>query len=250
MKFQCTNCGADVPIEERSEFVQCAYCNAALYIDAAETVKHVYLEFALEENECLMYLKKQLSRLEIEEDITIGKIEKTYYPYWCFETNAIPRKMVCATFIEAEELSQRVPPPQPFKMCTKESVEKSLFRESEKHLEQARVEFLGDAKREAPSDLKVSLVETPYFVVEYTCLGATFGCLIDGVLGKAYSSEWPPTTQGKKDRILGAIAIITASVFLLEAAFLPSLWITFVVYAITGTVAYHGTLQVFKRMGW
>lgn len=129
-------------------------------------------------------------------------------------------------------------------------VEKRLFRESEKHLEQARAEFLGDAKCEGPRDLKVSLVETPFYIVEYTYLGDRFKCLIDGVQGIAYSSEWPPTTQGKKDKILGAIAIITSSGFLLEAVFVPSFWMTIVVYALTGTVAYYGTLHVLKRMGW
>ena len=43
MEIRCTNCGADLPLEKESDFISCAFCEAALFVDADNTVTSYYM---------------------------------------------------------------------------------------------------------------------------------------------------------------------------------------------------------------
>lgn len=78
MQLKCTNCGANLTIEEKREFLFCQYCGAKLILDNEN--EHVYrhineAELKRAETEQLIKLKElEMEEKRYEEDKKIVKI--------------------------------------------------------------------------------------------------------------------------------------------------------------------------------
>ena len=80
MKIRCTGCKADVPIDEETEFVQCPYCSAALYVDLSQSILHYYMPVQIEKRDLAPLIQRALAKIEIEDNIKIPSMELKILP--------------------------------------------------------------------------------------------------------------------------------------------------------------------------
>jgi len=253
MMLNCTNCGGEVPIIEESEFVRCGFCGVDLYVEIERTVTHSYLDFEIEEKDCLAYLKKRLAEMELAGEVSVHHLEPRYFTYWCFEKAECKGAMVCAEPVPMQDMAKMDIPPGKPKVLGKERGEQYAHgngRDTRKKMDQALAEYFSDKGLETTGDISAKLLETPIYLIEYKYQGNPYEAVVDGITGNIHADRWPPSNEGRKNRVLGGTALVVGGVFLLESVVVPSLLMTLLAYGFTTAVAYHYIMRKLKKMGW
>jgi hypothetical protein len=249
MEIRCTSCGAQVPIQERTQFQQCQHCGAALIVDLGEGVPHYLLSPVLEHGGLEPALRRALAQREISAPIGTVAAEMIYLPFWRFEREAGQAFMIAASAPGAEDLGRLVPPPGEERFFREEHAGAHRVAEPTVLLETARAEASGAAAAETKDDLRESLVHVPFFRIEYGCDGGTYVAWMEAVSGNAFSDGWPPSPQRRKDLVLGAVALISIAVFFSETVFLSTLWLL-IAFPLTAIALFLFARALLGRLSW
>ncbi len=250
MQIRCTNCGADIPLEQESDFISCSFCQAALFVDTDKTIANFCMAPTTVKDELSPLINRKLAAMEITPEHVLREAIIVYHPFWRFESKGLKPKLIAAAEIEADEMTE-IPVMGGNPVAYNESVignrrvvEPTLL------YDETVAEFQAGTPSAAPDDLRVTMLYLPVYHVTYLCDGLSYNALIDGVSGEVYADNWPPTEQREKNRVLGAMALGAMLAFILESAFLPSFWLMALAYAFTGGILYVFSRRLLRRMGW
>jgi hypothetical protein len=250
MQIRCTNCGADIPLEQESEFISCSFCHAALFVDTDKTIANFCMPATLKKDELSPLINRKLASMEITAEHALEDASIVYHPFWRFESKGIKTKLIAAAEIDADEMTE-IPGTagnpvvyNPSVIGDRRVVEPSLL------YDEAVAEFQMSSPSAAQSDLRVTMLYLPVYHATYLCDGLRYHAFIDGVSGGVYADNWPPTEQREKNRLLGTIAIGALLAFVLESAFIPNFWLLMLTFAITAGAIYIFSRGLLRRMGW
>jgi len=250
MEIKCTSCGAQVPIEERAAFAQCPYCAAALVVDLGEGVPHLIVTPGLGEDGIGPALRKALGEREIAGDPEVGSAEMSFVPFWRFERRLGKAAMIAASTPVAEDLGRLEAPQIAGRFYSRERAGANRVVPSTVLMDAAREEagsasLIGDEEECAGR----ALLHVPLWRVEYSLGGSRYQAWIEGVFGRAFSDEWPPSPQRRKDLVLGAVALLSVTAFFTEVVCLEPKWLL-LAYPLTAAALYFSTRALLGRLSW
>ena len=235
---RCGNCSADVPVETVGDYTRCPFCEAALYVGAADGVRHLAAVATIGTGEVAATLARRLDEREMEGRVSVERSTLVYVPVYRIERSGDARPtLVTAAGVDVPDLEDLLDLDRQLEPYDSSIAERGEVIEPEMPVEDVLEAFLdgpaGDG--EAP---RLSLVHAPIHRVRYRLGDRGYDVAIDAVSGKASAQRWPPTSQGRKDRVLGAIAAGSFVAFAVETLAVPSLWCALLAYAGTALLAY------------
>ena len=174
MEIRCTNCGADLPLEKESDFISCAYCQAALFVDAVSTVTSYYMRPELQPADLSPVLARKLAAMDILPDHALKQKKMVFHPFWRFDTGGTKVLLISAADAPAFEMTEFYTPGgkpisfNPSAVKGHRVIEPdTLYHEAKQEFETAWAEsHPGEAVRELKA-LAVSLVHLPLYYVTY-----------------------------------------------------------------------------------
>jgi hypothetical protein len=255
MEIRCTNCGADLPLEMDSDFISCAFCEAALFVDEDSTVTSYYLRPELREDDLQAALDRQLAAMDIPPARQLRQKELVFYPFWRFETGGTKVLLISAADAPAFEMTELYMPggrPVSFHPSAVEQgrviVPDTLYQEAKQAFENAWAS--GPPKERLPElkALSISLVHLALYHVTYEVAGHRYRAWVDAVWGKVFADEWPPNADRKKNLVLGSLGLGVLSAFFLESLLMPFSLALLIGYAATAVFAYYLSLFALARL--
>jgi hypothetical protein len=250
MEIKCTQCGAKVPIEKEGGFIRCPYCETALYLDTDRSVKHFSMAPQVREKDLSPTIGRALSRVEINDPLTVGKSRMFYFPFWRLDTAIGGSLTLAAATPPVEDMLQIENPAGDLQLFSPDLAAEQEVVEPELLLEDALLEARNLLESDTAKFRAASILHLPVYEVEYLCQGQRFKAHVLGVTGEVFADEWPAIPQKEKDRKLGAIALFAFILLLLEAVLIPWTWAVIPAYALTGAGVYYFAKNTLRRMGW
>ena len=258
MEIKCTQCGGSVPIEYDTVFIKCSFCETALYVDTNQTVKHFIMLVQAAEDDVVPIIQRELSYMEINDPVTLNKINLHYFPFWRLENNKGGAQNIPAAAPPIEDMSVIKFPSGEFKLFSDELVNGKSVVEPEVTLEDAIAEGKKSICDESVEYSSASITHLPFYNVGYSCQNMEHEAVVEGVSGTVYADGWPAAPQKRKDRHLGFIAFMSIALFLFEAsfpAFLPvsgnvGIFMSLGIMIVTGIIIYYYSMNTLKKMQW
>jgi hypothetical protein len=250
MQIRCTNCGADIPLQEESAFISCPFCRAALFVDTDQTIANFCMPPTIKKDDLTPLINRTLAAMEINPELELEGAVIVYHPFWRFESTGLKTKLIAAAEIGADdmtEISAVAGNPvayDPAIIGDRREVEPTLLHD------EAVAEWEMSSPAVTQSDLRVTMLYLPVYHTTYLCDGVRYSALIDGASGGVYADNWPPTEQREKNKVLGAIAAGAFVALVLESAFIPNFWLLMLAYGITAGATYTLSRGLLRRMGW
>jgi len=90
MQIKCTQCAADVTVQQDETFIECPFCASALFLDKRKVVFHYIINSNFKPNEAEGNLKRWMAGNHTVKDLdikaTMLKNDFYYFPVWYFKT--------------------------------------------------------------------------------------------------------------------------------------------------------------------
>jgi len=237
MEVTCTQCGAAVKIPEGELFVQCSYCNSALYLDKSRIVFHYLIEPTLKPDEALQNLKRWMAGNQtpkgLDEEAEVTKNELFFFPLWRFVTQAakpesesvLVQPAAPTVVAEIREISL---PAGKLKFYTEEAAKGQNFIAPTILLSSA-IEWLKSSEISSGDLKETSLVHIPVYHFFYLYKGVQYSAVADASTGKVVANVFP----AKSETPFLATGIIAALLFFIEGLLIPGLPVKLLVYALS-----------------
>ena len=71
MQIKCTQCGADVTVQQDETFIECPFCASALFLDKRKVVFHYLLNSNFKPNEAEGNLKRWMAGNHTVKDLSL-----------------------------------------------------------------------------------------------------------------------------------------------------------------------------------
>jgi DNA-directed RNA polymerase subunit RPC12/RpoP len=227
MQIKCTQCGADVTVQQDETFIECPFCASALFLDKKKVVFHYVINSNFKPNEAEGNLKRWMSGNHTVKDLDlksqITKSEFYYFPVWYFKTKDSAGDKIHlqpAASTSVSEIKKLQIPAGALKFYDKnlhndhEIVQPDVLYDSA----QAWLQSTGinlDTVREA------ALVHIPFYQFHYTYNGQSYTALVEASSGQVYSNIYPAKSEApfKVLFAMGIVAFILTSVVCYVAGF-------------------------------
>lgn len=237
MEVTCTQCGAAVKIPEGELFVQCSYCNSALYLDKSRIVFHYLIEPTLKPDEALQNLKRWMAGNQtpkgLDEEAEVTKNELFFFPLWRFVTHAEKSEsesvlvQPAAPTVVAEIREIRLPAGK-LKFYSEEATREQNFFPPTILLSSA-LEWLKSTGIRPENIKEASLVHIPVYHFFYLYKGVQYSAVADASTGKVVANVFP----AKSETPFLAIGIFAALLFFTEGLVIPGLPVKLLIYALS-----------------
>lgn len=221
MNIACTQCGAKLEIRPDDEFLVCPYCESALYVDLGRTVVTKTAKPIIKEDTAVGSLEKLLAESEVF-GFEIKSVRMVYIPYWQIEVRGKWRTYpACGLPVTA---LARPAIPQ-----TTELLGSDEKPDAEELLPDIPLEnLLNSLKEKGEIDSepeKAALFKIPFYLIEYEHQGQNFAAYVDGVMGRVFYDDLPPSQSTKLDRNFGVIMGASFVALLAAALIVPNVWL-------------------------
>ncbi|MCX7878466.1 MAG: hypothetical protein N2510_07495 [Ignavibacteria bacterium] len=212
MQIKCTQCAADVTVQQDETFIECPFCASALFLDKRKVVFHYLIHSNFKPNEAEGNLKRWMSGNHTVKDLDLkSKIIKSefyYFPVWYFKTKDSSGDKIHlqpAASTSVSEIKKLQIPAGALKFY-----DKNLHNEHEI----IKPDVLYDSARQWLSDSGVSLetvreaalVHIPFYNFHYTYNGKTYTALVEASSGQVYANIYPAKSEAPF-RVLFAMAV-------------------------------------------
>ncbi len=248
MKIRCTQCGAEISIEEDAGFIQCEYCDTHLFVEVDRTVQHYNFRPRMEAGALGSVIMRHLSGMELTRVVEVTESELVYFPFWQITTEQGRKVIIPGAITTIESLGDVSIPAGDLKFFDPEKIPSGRIIPPETLLDGALAQFKGlnlhDEVKES------ALIHLPVFTVSYNYQGNSYEAAVDALSGSVYADEYPPLPVRDKDRFFGLMMFATMLVFVLEGVLIKGFGFTIIAYALTGVPLYFAIRSLLKGKGW
>lgn len=213
MQIKCTQCGADVTVQQDETFIDCPFCASALFLDKRKVVFHYLINSNFKPNEAEGNLKRWMAGNHTVKDLDKKAQNITsefyYFPVWYFKTKDSSGDRIFlqpAASTSVSEIKKLQIPAGALKFYDKtvhndhEIVKPDVLYESaQTWLESSGVSL--DTVSEA------ALVHIPFYQFNYSFNSQSYTALVEASSGQVYSNIYPAKSEAPF-RILFALSIV------------------------------------------
>jgi DNA-directed RNA polymerase subunit RPC12/RpoP len=227
MQIKCTQCGADVTVQQDETFIDCPYCASALFLDKKKVVFHYLIHSNFKPNEAEGNLKRWMSGNHTVKDLDlksqIVKSEFYYFPVWYFKTkdssgDKIHLQPASATSVS--EIKKLQIPAGALKFYDKNVHNDHEIVKPDVLYDSAQA-WLQSSGIDLNTVSEAALVHIPFYQFHYNFGGQSYTALVEASSGQVYANIYPAKSEAPF-RVLfamGITAFILASIVCYVLAF-------------------------------
>jgi len=238
----CPQCGAENPLPSGQRLVECAFCDATLFVDRSGLVSHYEVPRLLDVEQAEKALRRWMAGNDtvkgLDREARIRRSAPLLFPMWMFRFRRSGGEVVrvepAAPTAEPGLADLQVPAGQlrPYQRNPADSEDggESLAAPmpAQVPLETARG-WLEQREGEGLQVSETALVHLPLWQCEYLYRGASYTALVDGSTGAVLASRFPAKSEGP----FWVVAALGVILFLVEGLMVSNPVIKTVLYGVT-----------------
>lgn len=227
MQIKCTQCGAEISVQQDETFVECSFCASALFLDKRKVVFHYVINSNFKPNEAEGNLKRWMAGNHTVKDLDmkakIGKAEFHYFPVWYFKTkdsggDKIYLQPAASTAIS--EIKKLQIPAGALKFYEKNTYNEDEIVKPDVLYDSAQA-WLKSTGVDLNNVSEAALVHIPFYKFYYDFNGMSYSALVEASSGSVYANIYPAKSEAPF-RVLfamGIAAFIVTSIISLVLGF-------------------------------
>jgi DNA-directed RNA polymerase subunit RPC12/RpoP len=212
MQIKCTQCGADVDVQQDETFIECPYCNSSLFLDKRKVVFHYVIANNFKPNEAEGNLKRWMAGNHTVKDLDkksqIAKTSFYYFPVWYFKTkDASGDKLYIqpAASTSVSEIKKINIPAGSLKFYEKTQYNENEMVQPDVLYDSAQ-KWLQDSGVDLNTVSEAALVHIPFYQFYYYFNNHTYTSLVEASSGEVYANIYPAKSEAPF-RILFGLSI-------------------------------------------
>ena len=213
MQIKCTQCGADVTVQQDETFIECPFCASALFLDKRKVVFHYLINSNFKPNEAEGNLKRWMSGnhtvKDLDQKAQIVKSEFYYFPVWYFKTQDASGDKIYlqpAASTSVSEIKKLQIPAGALKFYEKNTYNEDEIKKPDVLYDSAKT-WLEGSGVSLDTVKEEALLHIPFYQFYYNCGGQSYTALVEASSGQVYSNIYPAKSEAPF-RILFALSIV------------------------------------------
>jgi DNA-directed RNA polymerase subunit RPC12/RpoP len=213
MQIKCTQCAADVTVQQDETFIECPFCGSALFLDKRKVVFHYLIHSNFKPNEAEGNLKRWMAGNHTVKDLDkksqIIKSDFYYFPVWYFKTkDSYGDKIYLqpAASTSVSEIKKLQIPAGALKFYDKNVHNEHEIVKPDVLYENAQT-WLKDSGVDLNIVAEAALVHIPFYQFTYNFNSQSYTALVEASSGQVYANIYPAKSEAPF-RILFAFSII------------------------------------------
>lgn len=201
MQIKCTQCGADVTVQQEETFIECPFCASSLFLDKRKVVFHYVINSNFKTNEAEGNLKRWMAGNHTVKDLdkfaTITKTDFYYFPVWYFKIKDASGDRIMlqpAASTSISEIKKLQIPAGALKFY-----EKGVYADEQMVkpdvLIQSATAWLEQSGVKLDTVEQSALVHIPFYQFYYTFNNQTFTALVEASSGQIYANIYPAKSE-------------------------------------------------------
>ncbi len=230
MQIKCTQCGADVTVQQDATFIDCPYCGSALFLDKKKVVFHYVINSNFKPNEAEGNLKRWMAGNHTVKDLdkkcTITKTDFYYFPVWYFKTKDASGDKISiqpAATTSVSEIKKIPIPAGSLKFYEKELYNDDQMVKPDVLYDSAKT-WLQSSGVDPNNIAEAALVHVPFYQFYYTYNNQTFTAIVEASSGQVYANIYPAKSEAPFRIVftLSIVAFIVTTILCFVAAYLAT----------------------------
>jgi DNA-directed RNA polymerase subunit RPC12/RpoP len=212
MQIKCTQCGADVTIQQDETFIECPYCASALFLDKRKVVFHYVINSNFKPNEAEGNLKRWMAGNHTVKDLdiksTITSTSFYYFPVWYFKTKDSSGDKIYIQPAAATSVSEikKIPiPAGALKFYDKTQFADDQLVKPDVMYDSA-LAWLQSSGVDLNTVHEAALVHIPFYQFHYSFNSQSYTALVEASSGQVYANIFPAKSEAPF-RVLFAMSI-------------------------------------------
>ncbi|MCC6864931.1 MAG: hypothetical protein IT280_02095 [Ignavibacteria bacterium] len=212
MQIKCTQCGADVTVQQDETFIECPFCASALFLDKRKVVFHYLINSNFKPNEAEGNLKRWMSGNHTVKDLDkkaqIVKSEFYFFPVWYFKTKDTSGDKIYlqpAASTSVSEIKKLQIPAGALKFYEKNTYNEDEIKKPDVLYDSAKA-WLQSSGVNLDTVTEAALVHIPFYQFTYSFAGQSYTALVEASSGQVYSNVYPAKSEAPF-RILFGLSI-------------------------------------------
>ncbi|HJY63186.1 MAG TPA: hypothetical protein VJ455_03445 [Ignavibacteria bacterium] len=228
MQIKCTQCAADVTVQQDETFIECPFCASALFLDKRKVVFHYIINSNFKPNEAEGNLKRWMAGNHTVKDLdikaTMLKNDFYYFPVWYFKTKDASGDKIHlqpAASTSVSEIKKLQIPAGALKFYNNKDFADDQIVKPDVLYESAQ-QWLQGTGIDLNTVAEAALVHIPFYRFTYTFNNQSYTALVEASSGQVYANIYPAKSEAPF-RVLFAMSIagfIVTSIICFIAAFL------------------------------
>lgn len=220
MQIKCTQCGADVTVQQDETFIECPFCASALFLDKRKVVFHYLLNSNFKPNEAEGNLKRWMAGnhtvKDLDQKAQIVKNDFYYFPVWYFKTKDASGDKIFlqpAASTSVSEIKKLQIPAGALKFYEKNTYNEEQIVKPDVLYESAQAWLQGSGV-DLNNVSEAALVHIPFYQFYYNFGGQSYTALVEASSGQVYSNIYPAKSEAPFKIIFGLsiVAFIVTSI--------------------------------------
>jgi len=212
MQIKCTQCGADVTVQQDETFIECPFCASALFLDKRKVVFHYVINSNFKPNEAEGNLKRWMAGNHTVKDLDLKatgiKSEFYYFPLWYFKTKDASGDKIHlqpAASTSVSEIKKLQIPAGALKFYNKTDYADDQMVKPDVLYDSAQ-QWLQGSGVDLNSVAEAALVHIPFYKFTYMFNNNSFTALVEASSGQVYANIYPAKSEAPF-RVLFAMSI-------------------------------------------
>jgi DNA-directed RNA polymerase subunit RPC12/RpoP len=212
MQIKCTQCGADVDVQQDETFIDCPYCGSALFLDKKKVVFHYVIENNFKPNEAEGNLKRWMAGNQTVKDLDkkaqMVKTSFYYFPVWYFKVkdSAGDRFYIQPAATTSVSEIKKIPiPAGALKFYDKTKYNENEMIAPDVLYDSAKA-WLKESGINLESVTEAALVHIPIYQFYYNFNNQSYTAIVEASSGLVYANIYPAKSE-TPFRVLFAMSI-------------------------------------------
>jgi DNA-directed RNA polymerase subunit RPC12/RpoP len=212
MQIKCTQCAADVDVQQDETFIDCPFCGSALFLDKRKVVFHYVIANNFKPNEAEGNLKRWMAGNHTVKDLDkksqIAKTSFYYFPVWYFKTKDASADKIYiqpAASTSVSEIKKLPIPAGALKFYDKKQYNDEEMVQPDVLYDSAK-SWLQSSGVDLNTVTEAALVHVPIYQFYYNFNNQSFTSLVEASSGQVYANIFPAKSEAPF-RILFGLSI-------------------------------------------
>jgi len=213
MQVKCTQCAADVEVQQDETFIECPFCASSLFLDKRKVVFHYVIASNFKPNEAEGNLKRWMAGKHTVNDLDkkaqINKTSFYYFPVWYFKTKDASGDKIYiqpAATTSVSEIKKIAIPAGALKFYDQKLYNDSEIVQPDVLYDSAKT-WLQNSGIDLNTVAEAALVHIPFYQYFYIFNNQTYTALVEASSGQVYANVYPAKSEAPF-RVLFTMGII------------------------------------------
>jgi DNA-directed RNA polymerase subunit RPC12/RpoP len=213
MQIKCTQCAADVEVQQDETFIECPFCASALFLDKRKVVFHYVIACNFKPNEAEGNLKRWMAGNHTVKDLDkkaqMAKTSFYYFPVWYFKTKDTTGDKIYiqpAASTSVSEIKKIPIPAGSLKFYDQKQYNDDEIVKPDVLYDSAKT-WLQNSGVDLNTIAEAALVHIPFYQFYYYFNNQTYTALVEASSGLVYANVFPAKSEAPF-RVLFTLGIV------------------------------------------